>query len=77
MTREYRKEYGMPSKGKPNPRKGKPSKFLEEAVMITAYIERSMHTRLRNLDLNASQICRDAIQEAVQQAEHWERTPYY
>ena len=59
-------------------RRGQPGKFLCKPVNVLIYGEEDTRTRARKLDLNMSEICRNALIVAVKEAEgHYRLNPYY
>ena len=60
------------------PRRGQPAKILTNPVTVLIYVERDTRIRARKLDLNMSEICRNALIVAVKEAEgHYRLNPYY
>ena len=59
-------------------RRGQPGKFLSNPVNVLIWVEEDTRTRARKLDLNMSEICRNALIVAVKEAEgHYRFNPYY
>ena len=59
-------------------RRGQPKKFLCKPVNVLIWVEEDTRIRARKLDLNMSEICRNALIVAVKEAEgHYHLNPYY
>ena len=59
-------------------RRGQPGKFLSNPAKVLILVEADTRTRARRLDLNMSEICREALIVAVKEAEgHYHLNPYY